>query len=60
MTGYYRRFIRDYATLAKPPTVLLRGENGRISKSDSRIININLNKDSIDAFEKLINTLISK
>lgn len=33
LSGYYRRFIMGYATLAKPLTTLLRGEDGRISKS---------------------------
>ena len=36
MSGYYRRFIRDYAKLAKPLTILLRGEDGRVSKSFSK------------------------
>lgn len=30
LSGYYRRFIRDYAKLAKPLTSLLRGEEGRV------------------------------
>lgn len=32
LTGYYRRFIRDYAKLAKPLTIHLRGENGQVKK----------------------------
>lgn len=32
LSGDYRRFIKDYAKLAKPLTSLLRGEEGHISK----------------------------
>jgi len=60
MTGYYRRFIRDYAKIAKPLTILLRGEEGRISKNKSSRTAINLDKKAINAFEKLKNTLISR
>ncbi|XP_075151143.1 uncharacterized protein LOC142225255 [Haematobia irritans] len=35
MSGFYRRFIKDYAKLAKPLTVLLRGEEGQMSKNMS-------------------------
>lgn len=52
LSGYYRRFIKDYAILAKPLTSLLRGEDGRISKQASNKISIKL--DSV-APEKFIN-----
>lgn len=60
MSGYYRRFIRDYAKLAKPLTSLLRGEDGRVSKNSSRKTLISLNRNAMEAFNKLKNSLISE
>ena len=60
MSGYYRRFIKDYANLAKPLTSLLRGEDGRVSKNASKNKSIHLDNSALDAFQKLKNTLISK
>lgn len=59
LSGFYRCFIKDYAKLAKPLSVLLRGEEGRMSKKISSKIKITLNSDAIDAFNKLKNTLVS-
>lgn len=60
MTSYYRRFIRDYAKIAKPLTTLLRGEGGRVSKHISNKTIIELDKEAREAFNKLKNTLISR
>lgn len=60
LSGYYRRFIRDYAKLAKPLTSLLRGEGGHTSKSTSNKTPINFNEDAKSAFKKIKNTLISE
>ncbi len=60
MSGYYRRFIRDYAKLAKPLTSLLRGEEGRISKNKSSKVNIFLNEDAIRAFNNIKLSLTSE
>jgi len=49
-----------YATLAKPLTTLLRGEDGRISKKASSRKTIHLNDEAMQAFDKLKSTLISK
>lgn len=32
MTSYYRRFIKDYARVAKPLTNLTRGENAQVKE----------------------------
>lgn len=59
MSGFYRRFIRDYAKMAKPLTILLRGEEGRMSKRMSSKIRIALDKNALKAFEKITNSLAS-
>lgn len=60
MAGFYRRFIRDYAKLAKPLTALLRGEEGRMSKSVSSKIVIKLEDEALAAFDKIKKTLMSE
>ncbi|KAH8355510.1 hypothetical protein KR093_007575, partial [Drosophila rubida] len=60
LSSYYRRFIRDYAKLAKPLTTLLRGENGRSSKKISHKVNIVLDQNCKNAFNKIKNTLVSQ
>lgn len=60
LSGYYRRFIRDYAKLAKPLTTLLRGEGGRISTRMSDKVQIQLNQEAIEAFIKLKRSLSSE
>lgn len=59
LSGYYRRFIRDYATIAKPLSRYLRGDNGQIGTSSSKKIKINLDSEALIAFEKLKNILAS-
>lgn len=59
LSNFYRRFIRDYAKIAKPLTSLLRGEAGRMSKYSSNKMVINLDPDAMDAFRKLKTTLSS-
>lgn len=50
LTGYYRKFIKKYATITKPLTVYLRGENGQMSSKTSSKIEIKLDEAAIDAF----------
>lgn len=59
LSGYYRRFIRDYAKVAKPLSALLRGENGRTSKTKSSKTEIHLDNEALEAFQKLKNSLTS-
>lgn len=35
LSGYYRRFFKDYVKIAKPLTNLLRGEEGHVSRNQS-------------------------
>lgn len=60
LSGYYKRFIKDYAKITKPLTNLLRGEAGRISKNQSKNRLIQLNKEAIEAFNQVKNSLISR
>lgn len=59
LSGFYRKFIQDYARMAKPLTILLRGEGGRVSKSKSSKIPVMFNKEATEAFEKIKQSLIS-
>lgn len=60
LSGYYRRFIKDYAEIAKPLTRYLRGDNGLVGTSNSKKITICLDSDAVSAFEKLKHILASE
>lgn len=59
MTGHYRRFIRDYARIAKPLTSILRGDMGKTPKNKSRKVDIQLDSEQMESFKQLKNCLIS-
>lgn len=60
MSGYYRRFIKDFSKLAKPLTSLLRGEGGRTSKNKSAKLEIHLDEEAKESFIKIKNSLTSE
>lgn len=59
MTSYYRKFIRDYAKVAKPLTNLTRGENAQIKANASRKVRIELDEKAMEAFHDLKQLLVS-
>uniref|UniRef100_W8BY62 RNA-directed DNA polymerase n=1 Tax=Ceratitis capitata TaxID=7213 RepID=W8BY62_CERCA len=60
LSGYYRRFIKDYAHISKPLTKYLRGENGHVKSKHSKHISISFDNDAKQAFQKLKNILSSE
>jgi len=59
MTSYYRKFIKDYAKVAKPLTNLTRGEFARVKSSQSKKVPIELDEAAIKAFNDLKTILSS-
>ena len=60
LAGYYRRFVKDYASIAKPLTRYLRGENGHVGTRQSKYVEIELDDEALAAFEKLEKLLASE
>ena len=61
LLGFYRRFIKNYAKLAKPLVILLRGEEGHMSlKKESAKIPVILNDRTLKAVTKIKNSLYSE
>lgn len=60
LSGYYRRFIKDYAQIAKPLTKFLRGENGNVSSRKSKNIPVHFDEDAINAFKRIKSILASE
>lgn len=53
LSGYYRKFIKDYAKITKPLTIHLRGDHGRVRAGQSGKVPITLDKTALDAMEKI-------
>lgn len=60
LAGYYRRFIKDYALIAKSLNDILSGENGKVSASQSKKVVIKLNDEQLLSFNKIKNVLASE
>lgn len=60
LASYYRCFIKDFASIAKPLTDILKGENGKISASQSKKVKINFNEEQLQTFAKLKEILASE
>lgn len=59
LSNYYRRFIKDYAAIAKPLTSILRGSIGQISSKKSGNTSIIFNIEADNAFKQIKNILSS-
>jgi len=60
LASYYRCFIKDYASMARPLTEILKGDNGKVSATRSKKIPVSLDENQRLAFEKLKNVLVSE
>lgn len=53
LSGYYRKFIRNYASIVKPLTIFLQSEDGQVSAKLSSKVKINLDEKAIEAFNEI-------
>jgi len=60
LASYYRCFIKDFASIARPITDILKGELGSVSRHRSRNIQVQFNEPQRQAFQKLRNILASE
>lgn len=59
LASYYRRFIKDFAAVAKPLTNLTRGDNAQIKAHQSKRIAVNLDEKALKSFKELKELLMS-
>ena len=60
LSGYYKKFIKEYAVVSKPLTKYLRGENGHINSKQSKNVKILFDSEALSAFNKLKSILASE
>lgn len=55
---YYRCIIKDFSSIEKPLTDILKGENGKISASHSKNMAVSFDKYQVQVFNTLIEVLV--
>lgn len=60
LAGHYRRFIKDFASIAKPLTDILKGDNGKVSAHKSKGIKVRFDDKQTQSFIKLRQILSSE
>jgi len=60
LASYYRCFIKDFASIARPISDILKGENASVGRHRSRGIKVEFSEAQQRAFEKLRNILASE
>lgn len=59
LASYYRRFIKDFAMVAKPLTNLTRGFYAQVKANQSKKVDISLNGECLKSFNNLKELLMS-
>jgi len=60
LASYYRCFIKGFASIARPLTNILKGDNGKIGANHSKKVKLELTNEQRKSFEKLRNILESE
>jgi len=60
LASYYRCFIKDFESIARPVSDILKGENGSVSRHRSKNIQVQFIEQQRLAFQKLRNILPSE
>lgn len=60
LVGYYRVLVKDFPSIARPLTNILKGKNGTVSKHVSRKVEVTFYTEQRDAFNRLRNILASE
>jgi len=60
LASYYQCFIKDFASIARSISDILKGENGSVSRHRFRSMQVQFSEAQQRAFEKLRNILASE
>jgi len=60
LASYYRCFTKNFAAIATPLTSILKGNNGKTSKYQSRKVDVDMTKEQRETFDRLREILASE